>query len=145
MQFDPVDPLPTVDDLEIESVSDSRLATWAEVATVFLLDFAVEIDDDLASFQERLEKGNGGKSAFDGRLTGATGFVGPAIGDDRDIGVDDAPHQALLRIRFSRAFSAATVSPNASPMKFFGQLRIWPKRSSSSGTSEDLPSTRSQK
>lgn len=134
-----------VDDSSVELIAHTGLAARVKVASVLRLNFTGLIDDDLPAVQESFQAVDGGEAAVDRWSATAARSVWAAIRDDGDVGVDDAAHQALLRIRFSRAFSASTVSPKASPMKFLGQLWIRPQRSSSNGTMDDRPSTRSQK
>ena len=92
-----------VKDQLIKTITDTRLPTWIEVPMVFVLNFAAQIQHDLAAHTQLVQKIDRRQPAID-RCIGIS-----AIRYDRDIRIHHAPHHSAASafMRSSRAFSAA--------------------------------------
>jgi hypothetical protein len=121
-----------IENLEVEPITDARLPSWAQISVVFGLYLARQIQNDATAFQDVLQELDRGKPAHRRRVLSSALRVCSPIGDDRHVGIDSKASYCAAASRRRRAFSASAASPNASPMKLFGQFSIFPRRSNCS-------------
>ena len=125
--------------MPVEPVANARL-TFGIKSAFILIENASSIIDHYASALNEMFQCD---YASEATLYAGVGVA--AICNDGDVSVDNPSCHEPWSCRVSLAFSAAAVSPKASPRKFLGQFTMVPYKSSSSGTRRETPVSVSQK